>query len=344
MNAKDIKSHIWITYQGADNSVWARIKNPYSFNEKEDRIRYRRIEQLSKANTFPILNTTEIGLEIQGEDLELVEQRCPNVEDTWPDGKFTRPVLLFTPKQTPKADSEKKVYKDASHYFMSSNVPMKEQDGISHHILALWSNIENWFGDPKKLETGRNFLLRIQSLYDIKLKGEDTGCLVANSFMKSKYFQPTPLSKVDNHIGETPYNDPDLKKIGRRYETGKIGFYDAMNEARQLTTQHPDPEMVAELNKYKTLYEELDAIVEPLQDKVIILEAEKGVMVDRILEWVAENAKLFSSQPHHVETKTVEHSGLKKQWVGNKSIDVDRDHIKSMRDDILNKWNDGKHI
>lgn len=74
---------------------------------------------------------------------------------------------------------------DAGDFMILSNLPGSEQNGVSKDLLCLWSNIENWYGDPQKKETGRELLLRLQTLYDIKLKGDDTGCLLANSFLRS---------------------------------------------------------------------------------------------------------------------------------------------------------------
>jgi hypothetical protein len=130
MTTKDIKSPTWITYQGADNSVWARMVNPHiwphdgakqpyeerdAYFEREHK--YSEFETVAEANTFPILNTTEIGLEIQGEDLDLIWQYKPKDEQQWYVASCSeasiceeynkRQALRYTPKQTPKADSEK---------------------------------------------------------------------------------------------------------------------------------------------------------------------------------------------------------------------------------------------
>ena len=62
--------------------------------------------------------------------------------------------------------------KDAGYYKMLGNVPGKEQDGINEHLLDIWGEVENWYGDIQKKESGRNFLLRIQSKYDITPKNQ----------------------------------------------------------------------------------------------------------------------------------------------------------------------------
>lgn len=59
---------------------------------------------------------------------------------------------------------------DASYYEILGNVPGKEQNGISLPILKFWGEVEVWYGDYKKCESGRDFLLRIQDAYQIEFK------------------------------------------------------------------------------------------------------------------------------------------------------------------------------
>lgn len=41
------------------------------------------------------------------------------------------------------------------------------RDGLSEEWLNLWSEVEHWYGDIKKKETGHQFLLRMQSEYPL---------------------------------------------------------------------------------------------------------------------------------------------------------------------------------
>lgn len=50
----------------------------------------------------------------------------------------------------------------------SGNVPPCE--GISSWLLSLWDQIEKWYGDLKKSETGEQFLKRMQATYLIELQ------------------------------------------------------------------------------------------------------------------------------------------------------------------------------
>src|SRR6185437_418471 len=45
----------------------------------------------------------------------------------------------------------------------SGNVP--NADGISDTWMRIWSEVENWYGDIQKKETGREFLMRMQREY-----------------------------------------------------------------------------------------------------------------------------------------------------------------------------------
>lgn len=71
---------------------------------------------------------------------------------------------------TPQVSGKQPEIKDASYYEMLTNVYGKEQDGINFPLLKLWGEVEKWFGDPKKSESGRTFLLRIQSEFEISIK------------------------------------------------------------------------------------------------------------------------------------------------------------------------------
>lgn len=48
---------------------------------------------------------------------------------------------------------------------ITSNVP--DQTGIARQWLEIWSEVENWYGDPKKRESGAQLLLRLQSSYSL---------------------------------------------------------------------------------------------------------------------------------------------------------------------------------
>jgi hypothetical protein len=44
---------------------------------------------------------------------------------------------------------------------------LSDKTGISTEWLQVWEEIEQWYGDPKKRETGHDFLKRMQSTYFI---------------------------------------------------------------------------------------------------------------------------------------------------------------------------------
>jgi len=46
-----------------------------------------------------------------------------------------------------------------------SNIPPDDRDGIAKEWIDIWAEVENWYGDIKKEETGRQFLLRLQAKY-----------------------------------------------------------------------------------------------------------------------------------------------------------------------------------
>lgn len=53
---------------------------------------------------------------------------------------------------------------DWSNYIpQMSNI--QDRTGISIEWQKLWAEIENWYGDPKKHETGEHFLKRMQATY-----------------------------------------------------------------------------------------------------------------------------------------------------------------------------------
>jgi hypothetical protein len=147
----------------------------------------------------------------------------------------------------------------------------------------------------------------------------------------------TPLSKVDNHIGETV--EESKVGTGAREAAKKCvsGIFEKLKDKPKGTvnrdilidafetyflagvswerdrlqtyrTQHPDPAMVD--RDYRDTLNEM--LIEGYKKQ---LAQDKEVMVDRILEYVSGNSKLKHHSLH--------------------GDSIDTDHIKSMRDDIL---------
>lgn len=51
---------------------------------------------------------------------------------------------------------------------ISTNV--RDQRGISIEWMEVWGEIENWYGDILRKETGQQLVERLQSKYDLKKK------------------------------------------------------------------------------------------------------------------------------------------------------------------------------
>ncbi len=62
-----------------------------------------------------------------------------------------------------KAENEK--LKNEREFLICSNIQPKDREGISTTLLLFWAEIENWYGDIKRKETGEQFLKRCQKTY-----------------------------------------------------------------------------------------------------------------------------------------------------------------------------------
>lgn len=194
MTKSDIKKHRWQTSLDKDGNVVARpVFNMESTADYYESDNTMPIEVFAKQHTYPSPSLPE-NIIIDGKGLEPYYVERLGIRDEWQpceiDGRD--PIwksgyeqrLALRRKTVPEQKQESVAKKDASDYFMLSNVPGKQQDGINPDLLALWSNIEIWYGDPKKTETGRDFLLRMQALFDIRLRGNDAGNLLVNGFIQ----------------------------------------------------------------------------------------------------------------------------------------------------------------
>lgn len=64
--------------------------------------------------------------------------------------------------------SEKKYPIDDWHKYIPVMTNVQDRTGISIEWQKLWSEIENWYGDVKKQESGEQFLKRMQATYFVQ--------------------------------------------------------------------------------------------------------------------------------------------------------------------------------
>jgi hypothetical protein len=138
--------------------------------------------------------------------------------------------------------------RDASHFEILSNVPGKEQDGIDMPILKLWGEVENFYGDPHKNETGRQLLLRIQSEYNISFKPE------------SKEVESVPVKSAEEiaekaypfRIGKGPDNE-SLNNMIIQLRKGFISGYQHPNSNASQFKTNPIEVIKKEINEQQLL-------------------------------------------------------------------------------------------
>lgn len=102
--------------------------------------------------------------EIPAEEIQRIKN---DAEYMYPDGSAHNSLMNFGYQNGAKAE-----YIRARRPIQLGNLQEKDQSGISQEWLKIWEQIEIWYGDPKKKESARQLLLRLQDQYSQQAQGE----------------------------------------------------------------------------------------------------------------------------------------------------------------------------
>jgi len=103
---------------------------------------------------------------IPAEELKAIEGLIPNLyiaDDT----SYMKMRITQSCMAVGKATYLRSLEREKSR-IMLSNISAGKQQDISVNWLSIWSEVENWYGDPKKRESAAQFLQRLQTLYPME--------------------------------------------------------------------------------------------------------------------------------------------------------------------------------